>query len=92
MLNDHQRALKNAAGILANQNTISTILKMLIPVKRPRVPPVFKKEKKYCFLHKSLICLFGLPNAANLSAKDNLLSLTVLMYLLDSSLTFTTAT
>ena len=66
---------------------------MLIPVKRPRVPPVFKKEKKmYCFLHKSLICLFDLPNAANLSAKDNLLSLTVLMYLLDSNLTFTTAT
>jgi hypothetical protein len=45
VFNDHQRALKNAAGILANQNTISTILKMLIPVKRPRVPPVFKKEK-----------------------------------------------
>ena len=45
VFNDHQRALKNAAGILANQNTISTILKMLIPVKRPRVPPVFEKEK-----------------------------------------------
>ena len=50
VFNDHQRALKNAAGILANQNTISTILKMLIPVKRPRVPPVFKKENIYILL------------------------------------------
>ena len=41
---NHQCALKKAAGILANQKTISTILKMLIPVKRPRVPPVFEKK------------------------------------------------
>ena len=46
--------LQSVEGNFANQNTISIILKILIPVKRPRVPPVFLKREEYCFFTKCL--------------------------------------
>ena len=42
----HEDLLKYDRGIVTIQNTISTMLKILIPVKRPRVPP--ERKNRVC--------------------------------------------
>lgn len=41
--------LRNADGIFINQNATSTILKRLMPVQSPSVPPVNLKRKYFIF-------------------------------------------
>ena len=42
----NQLLLKKEPGIFAIQNTISTMLRMLIPVNKPSVPPRIKEKYK----------------------------------------------
>ena len=43
-LSKNQFLLKKELGIFAIQNTISTMLRILIPVNNPSVPPKIKKH------------------------------------------------
>ena len=43
-LSKNQFLLKKESGIFAIQNTISTMLRILIPVNNPSVPPKIKKN------------------------------------------------
>lgn len=49
-LSNNQFLLQNEIGIFAIQNTISTMLRILIPVNNPSVPP---KIKEKCFEHRT---------------------------------------
>ena len=72
-------------SVLVIQKTISIMLKMLIPVKRPRMPPNYLKSKK------SINSCQFLPKADTLSNKLSLLEDTVTGMSLVASLNFISA-
>ena len=72
-------------SVLVIQKTISIMLKMLIPVKRPRMPPDYLKSKK-----SINPCQF-LPKDDTLSNKLSLLEDTVTGMSLVASLNFISA-
>ena len=51
----NQLLLKKEPGIFAIQNTISTMLRMLIPVNNPSVPPRIKEKCKVIGWRNTLI-------------------------------------
>ena len=48
----NQLILKKEPGIFAIQNTISTMLRMLIPVNKPSVPPRIKEKYKTTIVYR----------------------------------------
>ena len=69
-------------NILKVQNTISIMLRRLIPVNRPSVPPVGEFEFLNICLSKDNVFYFNLPNVPSLSEKLALLLILALTYLL----------